>query len=150
MQLMGEASTKEVLEKAKASKEEDAGGIEGWKVVEHEDWLEVKNEEGDEGNAIKSEYMLGVEAMDDESGKGEKTEEEVKTLVENFTEAHKGIETSVGENGKNISVRLRALIFLTFINILTRDSLNYLYLRTSIFKSELSRHQMVNSPTPSH
>ena len=56
---MNEPATREVLEKAKASKEEDGSGIEGWKVVEHDDWLEVKKEDV-AANSIGNGIGIGV------------------------------------------------------------------------------------------
>lgn len=104
---MGDASTKEILERAKARKDEDTEGIEGWKVVEHEDWLEEKKEDGDAGAAGNGDgEVVALDNSEENKGDGRK-EEDVRKIVEDFgKEGGKGFECTVGEQGRKILVSL--------------------------------------------
>ena len=107
---MGEASTKDVLERAKTRKEEDAEGIEGWKVVEHEDWMDVKKEVDEaaaDGQKKRDNVPIettGNGEVDSDNDQSAKSEGEVKKIVEKFQEEHQGFVCVVGEGGKKVSV----------------------------------------------
>lgn len=90
--------SREVFEKAKESREKDPEGITGWRVTEHDGWMNVKKEDDNEG--------LGVEPLDEQvdenTGTGER--EDMFKVLATFTEAHPGIEASLDGTPKLLTV----------------------------------------------
>ena len=97
-QLVEDSKTKEVMEKAKESRMNNGEGITGWKVTEHEDWLNAKQEDGSD-DADKEEEAT-AEAGDTSSVK------DVNATLEKFRSAHLGVEASLDEDSRTITVSL--------------------------------------------
>ena len=89
MQMMGDERSKEVLEHAKQSKEGDEEGIEGWRITEHGDWLDVKKEEAQDVE-MREDEPIEEQAAD---GGGE----DPMKVMKKFKEGHPGIEVIVKE-----------------------------------------------------
>lgn len=105
-QLVEDSRTKEVMEKAKESRAENGEGIAGWQVAEHEDWLDIKQEDGnddvdkEEGNIADA---SGGSSMND-----------VNAALDKFRSAHKGVEVSLDEESRTVTVRhLYSFIWVT-------------------------------------
>ena len=88
MHMMRDERAKEVFEQVKKSREADGEGIEGWRVTEHEDWLDVKTE-------VKVEE-LGSDIEEPEQTVGDQPEDRGK-IVESFRVAHPGIEVNLAD-----------------------------------------------------
>lgn len=97
-QMVEDSKTKEVMEKAKESRMNNGEGITGWKVIEHEDWLNVKQENGSD-DADKEEEGI-TEAGDAPSVK------DVNAALEKFRSGHLGVEASLDEDSRTITVSL--------------------------------------------
>ena len=97
-QLVEDSKTKEVMEKAKESRMNNGEGIIGWKVTEHEDWLNVKPEDGND-NADKEEE--GTAEPGDASGV-----KDMNATLEKFRSGHLGVEASMDEDSRTITVSL--------------------------------------------
>lgn len=97
-QLMDDSKTKEVMEKAKQSWMNNGEGITGWKVTEHEDWLNVRQEEG--SDEADKEEEAAAEASDEGSVK------DVNAALDKFRSGHLGVEASLDEESRTITVSL--------------------------------------------
>ena len=102
-QLVEDGKTKEVMEKGKESRMKDGEGITGWKVTEHEDWLNLKQEDGnnddddDDDDDGKEEESI-VEVGDSPSMKN------VNLVLDKFRSAHVGVEASLDEDSRTLTV----------------------------------------------
>ena len=121
-QLLEDSRTKEVMENAKQSRRENSEGIIGWQVTEHEDWLDVKQEDGND-DADKEEGD-NADAGDDASLSN------VTAALDKFRSTHVGVDVSMDKDSVTVS-RLHALIPAT----LKYESLFYLCQLKLIFKS---------------
>lgn len=122
-QLVEDASTKEVMDKAKESRMKDGEGITGWKVTEHEDWLNPKQEDDSnksDGDEIDEEGIV-------ETGDGPNAED-MSSLLEKFRSAHAGVEASLDEDSRTVTVgHLHGCLYFE----LKRARSIYLYRRNS-------------------
>ena len=94
-QLVEDSKTKKVMEKAKESMEKDGEGITGWKVTEHEDWLDIKvdgNDDVDEDEEITAEVGDGSSM------------ESTNMALDRFRSVHAGIEASLDEESRTVTV----------------------------------------------
>ena len=108
-QLVEDGRTKEVMEKAKKSRTENSEGIIAWQVTEHEDWLDVKQ---DYGNDVVDKEEGGIaEAADGPSV------DDVNAALDKFRSTHVGVEVSLDEDSRMVTVsHLHGLVWvmLTF------------------------------------
>ena len=94
-QLVEDGKTKKVMEKAKESMEKNGEGITGWKVTEHEDWLDIKldgNDDVDEDEEITAEVGDGSSM------------ESTNMALDRFRSVHTGIEASLDESTRTVTV----------------------------------------------
>ena len=94
-QLVEDSKTKKVMEKAKESMEKNGEGITGWKVTEHEDWLDIKvdgNDDVDEEEGITAEVGDGSSI------------ESTNLALDRFRSVHTGIEASLDESTRTVTV----------------------------------------------
>ena len=94
--LVEDSRTKEIMEKAKDSRTKNGEGITSWKVTEHEDWLDVKQEDGN--GHVDKEEEAAAEAGDGPSVK------DVNATLEKFRSAHAGVEASLDEDERTVTV----------------------------------------------
>ena len=120
-QLLEDSRTKEVMENAKQGRRENSEGIIGWQVAEHEDWLDVKQEDGND-DADKEERD-NTDAGDDASLSN------VTATLDKFRSTHVGVDVSMDKDLVTVS-RLHALIRA----MLKSESLFYLRQLKSISK----------------
>ena len=121
-QLLEDSRTREVMENAKQSRKENSEGIIGWQVKEHEDWLDVKQEDGnDDGDR---EEGNNADAGDDASLNN------VTATLDKFRSTHVGVDVSMDKDSVTVS-RLYALMRA----MLKLESLFYLRQLKSISKS---------------
>ena len=121
-QLVEDSRTKEVMENAKQSRRENSEGIIGWQVTEHEDWLDVKQEDGNDD--VDKEEGDNADAGDDASLSN------VTAAVDKFRSTHVGVDVSMDKDLVTVS-RLHALVRA----ILKYESLFYLRQLKLISKS---------------
>lgn len=117
-QLVEDSRTKEVMEKAKESRAENSEGITGWQVAEHEDWLDVKQEDSND-DADKEEGNIA-------DANGGSSMNDVNAALDKFRSAHMGVEVSLDEDSKTVTVRH----FYNFIRV------------TLKFESSIYLHQL--------
>ena len=98
-QMVEDSKTREVIEKAKESRTENSEGITGWQVAEHEDWLDVKQEDGNED--VEKEDEVNADAGEASSGK------DMTAALDRFRSTHVGIEASLDEDSKRMTVSHR-------------------------------------------
>ena len=109
-QLLEDSRTKEVMERAKESRMDNGEDITGWKVTEHEDWLDVK-QEGCSDDDDKEEEGTA------EAGDGSSVED-VNTALDEFRSGHVGIETALDEDSRIVTVSfLRDYVHVTLKRI---------------------------------
>lgn len=96
--LVEDSRTKEVMEKAKESRAKNGEEIIGWKVTEHEDWLAVKHEDGNDD--VDKEEEGAAEAGDVLSM------EDVNTALDKLRSTHVGIEASLNEDSRTVTLNL--------------------------------------------
>ncbi len=114
-QLVEDSRTREVIEKAKESRTKNGEGITGWKVTEHEDWLDVN--QGDGNDDVDDEEEGTAEAGDGPSAK------DLNAALDKFRSAHAGVEASLNEESRTMTVGyLHAFLWIT----LKRASSTYL------------------------
>lgn len=95
-QLVEDGRTKDVMEKAKKSRTENSEGIIAWQVTEHEDWLDVKQ---DDGNDVVDKEEGGIaEAADGPSV------DDVNAALDKFRSTHVGVEVSLDEDSRTVTV----------------------------------------------
>lgn len=85
------------MEKARESRAENSEGITVWQVAEHEDWLDVKQEDGD-NDVDKEEGNMA----DPNSGS---SIHDVNAALDRFRSAHKDVEVSLNEESRTVTVR---------------------------------------------
>lgn len=95
-QLVENSKTKEVMENAKESRAKNGEGITGWKVTEHEDWLEINQEHGNDDSDKEEEGVA-------EAGGGINVEG-MNAALDKFRSAHAGIEASLDEDSRTVTV----------------------------------------------
>ena len=95
-QLVEDSRTREVIEKAKESRAKNGEGITGWKVTEHDDWLDVK--QGDGNDDIDDEEEGTAVAGDGPSAK------DLNAALDKFRSAHAGVEASLNEESRTMTV----------------------------------------------
>ena len=109
-----------VLEKAKESRAKNTDDITNWLVTEHQDWLDVKDENLDD--VVAEEIREGETS----SSTGMKSEDIVPVL-ERFKNTHPDIEASMEEGSTTIKVRQELSrtfldIVLTMLDVSTKAS----------------------------
>ena len=95
-QIVEDGKTREIIEKARERRTENSEGITGWQVAEHEDWLDVKQEDGKE--EIDKEDEVVADASEGSSGK------DMTAALDRFRSVHVGIEVSQDEDSKKMTV----------------------------------------------
>ena len=118
--MMSDEQAKEIFGQVRKSKEADGEGIEGWKVTEHEDWLDVRKE-------VKAEE-LASDVEEPQRVDGGRPEDREK-IIESFRATHSGVEVDLSDPimARSVLHDLRLL--------LTPSRSNYLRLLTSISPS---------------
>lgn len=96
-QMVEDSRTKEVMDKAKESRMKDGESITAWKVTEHEDWLDVKMEDGNDSAEIEEEEGA-AEASDGPNIK------DVNAVLEKFRSIHVSIEALLDEDERTVTV----------------------------------------------
>ena len=127
-QLVEDGKTKKVLEKAKQSMEKNGEGITGWKVTEHEDWLDVK---GDGNDDVDEDEEITAEVGDGSSM------ESTNMALDRFRSVHAGIEASLDESSRTVTVSCSC----AFLQSMLRR-LSSIYLRHPVSTSRFGE------PTP--
>ncbi|KAL9120651.1 MAG: hypothetical protein Q9187_002792 [Circinaria calcarea] len=94
---MHDSGNKEVLERAKESRATNNKGIMGWLVTQHEDWLQGAAEDG-----IRDLKLDEEDEVDEKNSKH--GAEDIPQLLENFREAHPGIEVLRDEESQQLEV----------------------------------------------
>ena len=122
-QLMEDSRTKEVMEKAEESRAENSEGITGWQVTEHEDWLDVKQEGGN--NDVEKEEGSIADAS------GGSSMNDVNAVLDKFRSAHTGVEVSLDEDSKTVTVSHPCSLIRVTLKF---KSLNYLRRLKSVFR----------------
>lgn len=97
-QLVEDDRTKEVMQKAKKSRTENNEGITAWQVTEHEDWLDAKKENETEDVDDKDRDLAETE---DSPGLND-----VKAVLDKFRSSHVGIEVSLDEDSRTVTLSL--------------------------------------------
>lgn len=91
--LIEDSRNRDILNRAKESRAESSKGITGWRVTEHNDWLDVQREASPEDSADESEegssYVNGS------------NEEDLRAALKKIEGYHAGIETSLVPDGSN-------------------------------------------------
>lgn len=87
MLMMGDTRAKDLFEQINKSREEDREGIGGWRVTEHEDWLDTKVE-------LKGEMFNDEDGKEQGSGFSAGDREKI---VEAFKMVHPSIEVALGD-----------------------------------------------------
>ena len=95
-QLVEDSRTREVMAEARKSRTRNGEGIAGWKVTEHDDWLDIKQEDGNDG--VDNEDEGTAEAGDGPSVK------DVNLALDRFRSAHVGVEASLNEDSRTVTV----------------------------------------------
>ena len=122
-QLVEDSRTKAVMENAKERRKQNGEGIIGWQVADHENWLDVKQEEGNHG--VDTEERGTPEAGDGVSVSN------VNAVLDKFRSSHVGVDISLDEESGTVTVsHLLGLIRI----MLKSKSLTYLLQLRSIFK----------------
>lgn len=126
--LVEDGRTKDVMEKAKESRARNGEDITGWRVTEHEDWLDVKHADGnddvdkEEEGAVEAGVVLSVE--------------DVNAALDKLRSTHTGIEASLNEDSGTVTVSY----LHRFVPVTLRRA-SFIYLRqpnsTSKFSSTL-------------
>ena len=124
-QLVEDSKIKKVMEKAKESMEKNGEGITGWKVTEHEDWLDIKadgNDDVDEDEEITAEIGAGSSM------------ESTNMALDRFRSIHAGIEASLDEITRTVTVSCSC----AFLQIMLKY-LSSIYLRHPISTSRFGQ-----------
>ena len=95
-QMVEDSKTRDVMEKAKQSRMENGEGITGWQVTEHEDWLDVKQQ--DENDDKDKEENVTADVGDGASTK------DVNAALDRLRVAHAGVEASLAEDSRMVTV----------------------------------------------
>ena len=94
--MVEDSRTKEVMDKAKESRAKTVESITGWKVTEHEDWLNLKQADGNDD--VDKDEEGTAEAGDGPSA------ENVNTMLDKLRSSHAGIEVSLDEDSRTVTV----------------------------------------------
>lgn len=86
--------SKEIFERAAESRAQNSGDIRGWRVTEHEDWLDVR------GVDVRADGVIRTD-----SNPPPKTSiEGLRAAIEKFKNSHPGIDGSLDESSETIMV----------------------------------------------
>ncbi|KAL8818399.1 MAG: hypothetical protein Q9223_002953 [Gallowayella weberi] len=98
--LVHDDGSKELFRKAAESRLQNSEDIRGWRVTEHEEWLDVRN--------VDSPVALGTNGTvaPDEDVPRDFTIEELRATMERFKTAHSSIDGSLDEVSKALMVTL--------------------------------------------
>ncbi|CAD6579571.1 MAG: hypothetical protein ASARMPRED_009183 [Alectoria sarmentosa] len=96
--MVEDSRTKEVMDKAKESRAKTVESITGWKVTEHEDWLNLKQADGNDD--VDKDEEGTAEAGDGPSA------ENVNTMLDKLRSSHAGIEVSLDEDSRTVTLHL--------------------------------------------
>ncbi|CAF9925960.1 MAG: hypothetical protein ALECFALPRED_003261 [Alectoria fallacina] len=144
--LVEDSRTKEVMDKAKESRARAGEGITGWKVTEHEDWLNFKQEDGNDD--VDKDEEGTAEAGDGPSA------ENVNTTLDKLRSAHVGIEVSLDEDSRTVTLHLPPPAQMNFqIQLDTTSGGHNSYSVDSKDKSKLHRavlEEIGARPRPNH
>ncbi|KAL8804853.1 MAG: hypothetical protein Q9182_002347 [Xanthomendoza sp. 2 TL-2023] len=96
--LVHDDGSKELFRKAAESRLQNSEDIRGWRVTEHEEWLDVRN--------VDSLMALGTDSTmaPDQEVPRDLTIEEIRATMEQFNNAHSGIDGSLDEVSKALTV----------------------------------------------
>ena len=87
--------SKEIFERAAESRAQNGGDIRGWRVTEHEDWLDVPrdvNAVGTTGSNADPSSRTSIE--------------DLRAAIEQFKNDHPGIDSSLDETSKTMMVSM--------------------------------------------
>ncbi|KAL8659250.1 MAG: hypothetical protein Q9226_000520 [Calogaya cf. arnoldii] len=90
--------SKEIFERAAESRLQNSGYIRGWRVTEHEDWLEVGRVD------IPKDVRADGTAGTNPNSPPRTSIEDLRAAIEQFKENHTGIDGSLDEGSKTIMV----------------------------------------------
>ncbi|KAL8728345.1 MAG: hypothetical protein Q9166_005488 [cf. Caloplaca sp. 2 TL-2023] len=96
--LFRDDESKELFKRAAESRAQNSENIRGWRVTEHEDWLDVRNVDvpGNLGTAGTTESDPNISQIT--------TKEDLHAAMERFRKDHPGIDGSFDEVSKNLTV----------------------------------------------
>ncbi|KAL8690560.1 MAG: hypothetical protein Q9224_004379 [Gallowayella concinna] len=96
--LVHDEGSQEIFSRAAESRLQDGEDIRGWRVTEHEAWLDVRN--------VDSPMALGADGTiaPDQDVPRDLTVEELRATMERFKKAHPGIDGSLDEVSESLTV----------------------------------------------
>ncbi|KAL8861492.1 MAG: hypothetical protein Q9178_002016 [Gyalolechia marmorata] len=95
--LYHDGKSKEIFERAAKSRSQYSGDIRGWRVTEHEDWLDLRDL--DIPRDVRAER-----AGPDSNSPPDPSVEDLRAAVEQFKNNHPGIDASLDNDIKDITV----------------------------------------------
>lgn len=90
--LLRDARSQQVFDRARDSKAKSIDGIEGWKVTEHEDWLNARDDKDNNGSPALDSFNDTDVVAATEGKVGD-----VGVALQQLKEAHPDVEMSLGE-----------------------------------------------------
>ena len=97
--LFHHGKSKEIFERAAESRSRYSGDIRGWRVTEHEDWLDSRDLD------IPKDVGVGADrAGPDLNSPPNPSEEDLRAAVEQFKRDHPGIDASLDDDIKDMTV----------------------------------------------
>lgn len=92
--------SKEIFERAAESRAQNSGDIRGWRVTEHEDWLDVRGV--DVPRDVRADGTTGPN-----SNSSPRTSiEDLRAAMEQFQNSHPGVDSSLDEVSKTMMVSM--------------------------------------------
>lgn len=92
--------SKEIFERAAESRAQNSGDIRGWRVTEHEDWLDVR------GPDVPTDVnAVGTTGPNSDSSPRTSIED-LRAAIEQFKNNHPGINSSLDETSKTMMVSM--------------------------------------------
>ncbi|KAI4106899.1 MAG: hypothetical protein LQ339_002871 [Xanthoria mediterranea] len=92
--------SKEIFERAAESRAQNSGDIRGWRVTEHEDWLDVR------GPDVPTDVnAVGTTGPNSDSSPRTSIED-LRAAIEQFKNNHPGINSSLDETSKTMMINL--------------------------------------------
>lgn len=92
--------SKEIFKRAAESRAQNSEDIRGWRVTEHEDWLDIPG--ADVPKDVRANEMSTIES----NSPSQTSVENISAAIEHFKSSHPGADGSFNENSKTITVSL--------------------------------------------
>ncbi|KAL8951618.1 MAG: hypothetical protein Q9222_002418 [Ikaeria aurantiellina] len=104
--LVSSDGSKEMFQKAEESRTQSGEDIRGWRVTEHDDWLDVRNEDIPmDVNPDGADHSMTAQNV---------TNEEMRTAVDKFKKDHAGVDASVDGDSRIIMIHFPSPTGLRF------------------------------------